>query len=220
MNPIVAMATSTGILKIELFEDKSPISVRNFLGYVEDGFYDNTLFHRVIPNFVIQGGGYEPGMKQKKTKAPIKNESGNGLLNRRGTLANARTTAPDSATAQFFINVVDNEFLDRSQAQDGIGYCVFGQVIDGLDVADRITTIRTVSKHGHGNVPEEDVLIHFVLNLRQIEQQHLGDASIPGLMAALYQPGCDALQWGVLADRLEEMGSRFAPQVRRVAART
>src|ERR687883_1598181 len=112
-----------GTIKLELDPAKAPITVQNFLGYVDEGFYDGTIFHRVIPNFMIQGGGMEPGMNEKETKAPIKNESSNGLSNQRGTLAMARTSAPNSATAQFFINVVDNTFLDKAQARDGVGYC-------------------------------------------------------------------------------------------------
>src|SRR4051812_25502023 len=133
-NTQVVMETSQGTIKIELEDDKAPITVKNFLGYVDEGFYDGTIFHRVISNFMIQGGGFEPGMKQKTTKGTIKNESTNGLSNKRGTLAMARTSAPDSATAQFFINVTDNGGLDRSRSQDGVGYCVFGQVIEGMDV--------------------------------------------------------------------------------------
>jgi len=128
-NTQVVMETSQGTLKIELEDEKAPITVKNFLAYVDEGFYDGTIFHRVIPNFMIQGGGFEPGMKQKTTKGTIKNESANGLENKRGTLAMARTNVPDSATAQFFINVVDNSFLDRANAQDRVGYCVFGRVI-------------------------------------------------------------------------------------------
>src|SRR5579862_8936425 len=114
----VVMETSLGTVKIELYPDKAPITVKNFLAYVDEGFYDGTVFHRVIPNFMVQGGGMEPGMKQKKTKATIKNESSNGLSNKRGTLAMARTSVPDSASSQFFINVVDNNFLDKAQAGD------------------------------------------------------------------------------------------------------
>jgi peptidyl-prolyl cis-trans isomerase B (cyclophilin B) len=126
---------------------------------VDEQFYDGTVFHRVIPNFMIQGGGFEPGMKQKKTKAPIKNESANGLSNRRGTVAMARTNVPDSATSQFFINVKDNTFLDKAEAQDGVGYCVFGKVVQGLDVVDKIKGVKTGSKSGHGDVPVVDVVI-------------------------------------------------------------
>jgi peptidyl-prolyl cis-trans isomerase B (cyclophilin B) len=162
MNPVVVMNTSAGSLKIELFADKAPITVQNFLAYVDDQFYNGTIFHRIIPTFMVQGGGFEPGMKQKKTKPAIKNESGNGLSNQRGTLAMARTSDPDSATAQFFINVVDNHFLDKARAQDGVGYCVFGKVIDGLDVVDKLKAAKTGTKSGHQDVPLQDVLIETV----------------------------------------------------------
>jgi peptidyl-prolyl cis-trans isomerase B (cyclophilin B) len=155
----VVMETSQGTLNIELDGDKAPGTVANFLGYVDDKFYDGTIFHRVIANFMIQGGGFEPGMKQKKTKAAIANESANGLTNKRGTLAMARTSNPNSATSQFFINVKDNDFLDKANAQDGVGYCVFGKVTAGLDVLDKIKAVRTGSKAGHQDVPMEDVTI-------------------------------------------------------------
>ena len=146
-NTVVVMETSKGTIKIELFDDKAPVTVKNFLSYVDDKFYDGTIFHRVMGkenserDFMIQGGGYEPGMKEKKTKEPIKNEAGNGVSNTRGTLAMARTNDPDSATAQFFINVVDNKFLDRSAR--GAGYAVFGKVIEGMDVVDKISRVET-----------------------------------------------------------------------------
>ena len=162
MNPTVEMVTSAGTLTIELFEDKAPISAKNFLSYVDDKFYDGTIFHRVIPGFMIQGGGFEPGMNQKSTKGQIKNESSNGLKNDRGTLAMARTNVPDSASSQFFINLVDNGFLNKDQAQDGVGYAVFGKVTAGLDVVDKIKGVRTVTKSGHQNVPAEDVTIRSV----------------------------------------------------------
>ena len=155
-NPVVVMETSLGTIKIELDEQKAPITVKNFLGYVDDKFYDGTIFHRVIANFMIQGGGLEPGMKEKKTKDPIKNESGNGLSNTRGTVAMARTRHPDSATAQFYINVGDNSRLD------GARYCVFGKVIDGMDVVDKIRNVSTTTKGMFENVPEEDVTIKSV----------------------------------------------------------
>src|SRR6516162_3929092 len=158
-NTTVALQTSLGAITLELYPDKAPATVQNFLAYVAEGFYDNTIFHRVIPGFMIQGGGFEPGMKQKKTKAAIKNESGNGLANTRGTLAMARTNVPNSATSQFFINVVDNGFLDKAQAQDGVGYCVFGRVTEGLDVLDKIKAVPTGSRSGHGDVPLKDVTI-------------------------------------------------------------
>jgi peptidyl-prolyl cis-trans isomerase B (cyclophilin B) len=161
-NPTVVMQTSLGALKIEVFADKAPITAQNFLGYVADGFFDNTIFHRVIPGFMIQGGGFESGMKQKKTKAAIKNESSNGLANQRGTLAMARTSDANSATAQFFINGKDNAFLDKAKAQDGVGYCVFGKVVEGMDVVDKIEAVKTGSRGGHGDVPMTDVVIQSV----------------------------------------------------------
>jgi cyclophilin family peptidyl-prolyl cis-trans isomerase len=164
-NPVVVMDTSMGTMKIELYADKAPITVKNFLDYVEKKHYDGTVFHRVIPNFMIQGGGMEPGMKEKKTGDPIKNESSNGLSNQRGTLAMARTSAPDSATAQFFINVRDNLFLDKANARDGAGYCVFGKVIEGMDVVDKIKAVPTGNFGQHGDVPKADVVIKSVRKL-------------------------------------------------------
>jgi cyclophilin family peptidyl-prolyl cis-trans isomerase len=168
-NPVVVMETSMGTIKIELFEDKAPITVKNFLQYVEDKHYDGTIFHRVIPTFMVQGGGFEPGMKEKKTRDPIKNESNNGLSNLKGTLAMARlgrdvgnVKAADSATAQFFINVKDNTGLDRAKSPDGTGYCVFGRVIEGLDVVDKIKAVETDSAGGHDDVPKKDVVIKSV----------------------------------------------------------
>jgi peptidyl-prolyl cis-trans isomerase B (cyclophilin B) len=155
----VVMETSLGTLKIELDGDKAPVTVANFLAYVDDHFYDNTIFHRVISDFMIQGGGFEPGLRQKKTKDPITNESTNGLANKRGTLAMARTSAPNSASAQFFINVKDNDFLDRSQASDGVGYCVFGRVTEGMDVVDKIKAVPTGNASSFQNVPRQDVVI-------------------------------------------------------------
>jgi len=155
----VLMKTSQGDVKIELDEDKAPVTVANFLSYVDEGFFDGTIFHRVIRDFMIQGGGFEPGMKQKRTKATIKNESTNGLSNVRGTLAMARTSDPDSATAQFFINVKDNDFLDRANSRDRVGYCVFGKVVSGLDVVDKIRAASTTTRSGHSDVPVDDVVI-------------------------------------------------------------
>ena len=155
-NPVVVMETSMGTIKIELDQAKAPITVKNFLDYVEAKHYDGLTFHRVIPKFMIQGGGYEPGMKERKTRATIKNESFNGLQNKRGTIAMARTPAPDSASSQFFINHKDNDFLDKAKAQDGVGYCVFGKVIEGMDVVDKIAAVRT----GRNDVPVEDVKIN------------------------------------------------------------
>ena len=161
-NPVVVMETSMGTIKIELFEDKAPITVKNFLAYVDDKHYDGLIFHRVIDGFMIQGGGMKPGMEEKKTKDPIKNESSNGVKNTKGTLAMARTSVPDSATSQFFINVKDNDFLDKANSRDGVGYCVFGKVIEGMDVVEKIKGVKTTSKGGHENVPVEDVVIKSV----------------------------------------------------------
>jgi cyclophilin family peptidyl-prolyl cis-trans isomerase len=162
-NPVVVVNTSLGNFKVELYPDKAPGTVKNFLNYVEAKFYDGTVFHRVIPTFMIQGGGFEPGMKEKRAGEPIKNESTNGLSNTRGTIAMARTPVPDSATAQFFINVVDNnKFLDRATARDGVGYCVFGKVIDGMEVVDKIKDVETGNRGGHQNVPVKDVVINSI----------------------------------------------------------
>ncbi len=158
-NPRVMLTTSLGAIQIELYAAKAPVTVQNFLGYVKAGFFDETIFHRVIPNFMVQGGGFEPGMKEKQTQPPIKNESANGLKNERGTLAMARTSNPDSASSQFFINLKDNDFLDRAQARDRVGYCVFGKVTAGLDVVDKIAAVKTGSKAGHQDVPLADVAI-------------------------------------------------------------
>jgi cyclophilin family peptidyl-prolyl cis-trans isomerase len=158
-NTQVVMETSQGTIRIELEDDKAPITVANFLSYVDEGFYDGTIFHRVISNFMIQGGGFEPGLDQKRTKGQIQNESANGLSNKRGTIAMARTSAPHSATAQFFINVKDNGGLDRAQSQDGVGYCVFGKVVEGQDVVDKIKAVPTTTRSGYENVPTEDVVI-------------------------------------------------------------
>ena len=152
----VVMETSLGTIKIEVDGDKAPVTVANFLAYVDEKFYDGTIFHRVIPNFMIQCGGFQPGMKQKATKATIKNESSNGLSNARGTLAMARTSVPDSASSQFFINVKDNKRLDAAK------YCVFGKVIAGLDVVDKIKVVETGSKGGHDDVPLTDVVVKTV----------------------------------------------------------
>jgi cyclophilin family peptidyl-prolyl cis-trans isomerase len=162
-NPVVVMETSMGTIKIELFQDKAPVTVKNFLSYVDDEFYDGLTFHRVIPNFMVQGGGFKPGLKEKKTKDPIENESSNGLKNERGTLAMARTSEPNSATAQFYINLKDNDFLDKENARDKVGYCVFGKVIEGMDVVDKIAKVEThTAKPGFDDVPREDVIIKSV----------------------------------------------------------
>ena len=159
-NPVVIISTSKGDIKVELFKNEAPVTVENFLSYVNDGFYDGTIFHRVIPNFMVQGGGFTPDFVQKPTKAPIKNEANNGLKNDRGTLAMARTQVVDSATSQFFINIVNNDFLNNG-ARD-FGYAVFGKVIDGMDVVDAIAAVPTGNKGMHGDVPTEDVVIESV----------------------------------------------------------
>jgi cyclophilin family peptidyl-prolyl cis-trans isomerase len=167
-DPIVEIDTSLGKIQVELFADKAPITVKNFLKYTDDKFFDGTVFHRVIPGFMIQGGGFEPGMKQKKAREPIKNESTNGLSNKRGTLAMARTPVPDSASAQFFINLKSNDFLDRAKARDGVGYAVFGKVIKGMDIVDKIAKVETGNSGPHGDVPVKDVVIKSV---RRVESK-------------------------------------------------
>ncbi|MGB9151299.1 MAG: peptidylprolyl isomerase [Burkholderiales bacterium] len=157
---MVKLHTNHGIITLELDATKAPITVANFLDYAKGGFYDGTIFHRVISNFMIQGGGFEPGMKQKPTKAQIQNEAGNGLKNDNYTVAMARTSDPHSATAQFFINVKNNDFLNfTSPNSQGFGYAVFGKVVDGLDVVDKIKGVKTSQKGMHGDVPVEDVII-------------------------------------------------------------
>jgi peptidyl-prolyl cis-trans isomerase B (cyclophilin B) len=167
--PQVVMETSMGPVKIELFDDLAPITVKNFLKYVDEQYFDGTIFHRVISDFMIQGGGFEPGSlkKEKKTGAPIENESYNGMINDRGTLAMARTSDPNSATAQFFINVKNNGFLNKIQAQDGYGYAVFGRVIDGMDVVDKIKEVETTTRGGHEKVPVQDVVIKSILRVEK-----------------------------------------------------
>ncbi|PHM61834.1 peptidylprolyl isomerase B [Xenorhabdus ishibashii] len=160
---MVTFHTNFGDIVIKTFADKAPVTVENFLSYCSEGFYNNTIFHRVINGFMIQGGGFEPGMKQKMAKDPIKNEANNGLKNSRGTLAMARTNDPHSATAQFFINVVDNDFLNfRSERPDGWGYCVFAEVVEGMDVVDKIKGVSTGRSGMHQDVPHEDVIIERV----------------------------------------------------------
>jgi len=160
MSKFVEMTTSAGTLRIELDDAKAPATVENFLGYVNKGHYDGTIFHRVIKGFMIQGGGFEPGMKQKPTGAEIRNEANNGLKNDRYTLAMARTSAPHSATAQFFINGTDNDFLNfRSESAQGWGYAVFGKVVAGTEVVDAIERVATGNRGGHGDVPTDDVVI-------------------------------------------------------------
>lgn len=167
-NPMVIMETSLGTIKIELLEDKAPITVKNFLKYVDEGFYDGTIFHRVIGNFMIQGGGFTPGMDQKQTAKPIKNEADNGLKNDRGYLAMARTNVVDSATSQFFINVVDNDFLNhQSKSADGYGYAVFGRVVEGMDVVDKIKGVPTKTVDYFQDVPKEPVVIKSVKRVEE-----------------------------------------------------
>jgi peptidyl-prolyl cis-trans isomerase B (cyclophilin B) len=149
-----------GIVTIELDQEKAPKSVENFLAYVASGHYDNTIFHRIIPGFMVQGGGMEPGMGQKKTDKPIENEASNGLKNNKYTLAMARTSDPHSATSQFFINIADNDFLNHSGKSDqGWGYAVFGKVVDGTDVVDKVKAVATGRKGFHDDVPKEDVVL-------------------------------------------------------------
>ncbi len=173
-NPVVVIKTSMGTIKVELFEKEAPITVKNFLKYVDDKHYDDTVFHRVISDFMVQGGGFKKGIskvtspkevrdKEKKAGDPIKNESANGLSNKKYTIAMARTSEADSATAQFFINVKDNDFLDRANARDKVGYCVFGKVIEGEGVVDKIKNVKTKTLfRGFGDVPVDDVVIESV----------------------------------------------------------
>lgn len=153
----VQLHTSAGDIVIALNNNAAPLTTANFLQYVNEGFYNNTLFHRVIPDFMIQGGGFQPGMLEKPTRTPIRNESTNGLKNQRGTIAMARTINPDSATAQFFINVVDNNNLDGSATKPG--YAVFGRVVQGMDIVDKIAHVATEGRGPHQDVPQEDVII-------------------------------------------------------------
>jgi peptidyl-prolyl cis-trans isomerase B (cyclophilin B) len=160
MSQHVQLDTSAGTIRIELDTGKAPLSAQNFIDYVKAGHYDNTVFHRVIPGFMIQGGGFAPGMQQKPTRSPIQNEANNGLKNTKYTLAMARTSAPHSASAQFFINATDNDFLNfKSESPQGWGYAVFGKVVAGTEVVDAIERVKTGRKGGHDDVPVEDVLI-------------------------------------------------------------
>jgi cyclophilin family peptidyl-prolyl cis-trans isomerase len=154
----IRFATSLGDLVIETMEEKSPLTVTNFVEYVTSGFYDGTIFHRIIPGFVVQGGGMNPGMDQKKTRAPVKNEASGGPKNLRGTLSMARTNDPHSATSQFFINLVNNASLDAG-GPSGAGYCVFGKVVEGLEVIDAMAKVKTTRKGPHSDVPAEDVVL-------------------------------------------------------------
>lgn len=162
-NPVVTMSTSMGDIRIELNADKAPISTKNFLDYVNAGHFDGLIFHRVIPGFMIQGGGFDSAMSQKKSKSPIKNEASNGLKNVTGSIAMARTNVVDSATAQFFINVKDNDFLNhKNTSPDGYGYAVFGQVVEGMDVVHAIEKVKTASRGMHQDVPVQAVVINSV----------------------------------------------------------
>jgi len=159
----VLLHTSSGDITVELEPHQAPITTENFLSYARDGFYDGTLFHRVIPGFMIQGGGFGPGMTSKPSRSSIENEATNGLENKIGTLAMARTSDPHSASSQFFINISDNDFLNfQSKTPNGWGYCVFGRVTEGMDVVDTIAQVATESRAGHQDVPSEDVLIESV----------------------------------------------------------
>jgi peptidyl-prolyl cis-trans isomerase B (cyclophilin B) len=157
---MVKLHTNFGVIAIELETGRAPETVRNFLEYVESGFYSNTVFHRVIDGFMIQGGGFEPGMRQKPARNPIKNEADNDLKNERYTIAMARTSEPHSASSQFFINLKDNDFLNHTApSSQGWGYCVFGKVVQGQDIVDKIKRVKTGSRGGHADVPVEDVVI-------------------------------------------------------------
>lgn len=156
---MVKFETSLGDFVVELFADEAPVTVRNFLQYVDDGHFDGTVFHRVIPGFVIQGGGMNADMEQKKTRKPIENEASNGLKNLRGTLSMARTNDINSATSQFFVNLADNAFLDH-QGPRNYGYAVFGKVVEGMDVVDAIAAVRTGRRRGHDDVPVEPIVVN------------------------------------------------------------
>jgi peptidyl-prolyl cis-trans isomerase A (cyclophilin A) len=160
-NPVVLVQTTMGNIKLELFEKQAPISVKNFLAYVNSGFYAGTIFHRVIPNFMVQGGGFTTDFKEKPTNAPVKNEAGNGIKNERGTLAMARTFIVDSASAQFFINLKDNDFLNHSSnSMQGFGYAVFGKVVEGMEVVDKIAAAPTGMHGDFSDVPKKEVIIN------------------------------------------------------------
>ncbi len=159
-HPVVSVTTSLGKFEIDLDAQRAPITVANFLQYVDAGFYDGTIFHRVIPSFMIQGGGFDGAMKQKSTRAPIQNEATNGLRNEPGTIAMARTSDPNSATAQFFINLVDNQFLNHGGRD--FGYAVFGRVSSGMDVVEKLASVPTGSRGGHQNLPQEAVVIESI----------------------------------------------------------
>lgn len=162
---MITIKTSKGDIKLELFEKEAPETVKNFLRYVSEGFYKDTIFHRVIPGFMVQGGGFDTSFSQKQTHSPIKNEAANQLSNKRGTIAMARTMVVDSATSQFFINLVDNDFLDyKAPMPQYFGYCVFGKVTEGMDVVDAIAAVKTGSRGMHQDVPQENVVILDVIS--------------------------------------------------------
>jgi peptidyl-prolyl cis-trans isomerase B (cyclophilin B) len=157
---MIILKTNLGDIKIELDFDNAPETAKNFQQYVEEGHYNGTVFHRVIKGFMAQGGGFAPGLEEKESRASIKNEANNGLSNKLGSLAMARTQEPHSASAQFFINLTDNNFLDfTSESVQGWGYCVFGNVVEGMDIVDKMALVETGNYHGHGDVPKEDILI-------------------------------------------------------------
>lgn len=157
---MIVLHTNYGKISIELDTVNTPKTAQNFLDYVNKGFYDNTIFHRVIDGFMVQGGGFEAGMETKSNGTPIENEADKGAVNKRGTVAMARTSDPHSASSQFFINIADNDFLNhQSKSANGWGYCVFGQVVEGMDVVDKIKTVKTTTRRGHQDVPVEDVII-------------------------------------------------------------
>ena len=157
---MINLHTNYGVITLNLFADKAPVTVENFISYVKDGFFDGTIFHRVIDGFMIQGGGFTPDMDQKETKSTIKNEANNKVANSKGTIAMARTNDPHSATCQFFINIADNSFLNHSaESSQGWGYCVFGEVTAGMDVVDKIRQVKTGRFAGHSDVPVEPVVI-------------------------------------------------------------
>jgi len=182
---LILLVTTFGNVAVEVYPEKAPKSAENFVQYVKDGHYNGTQFHRVMPGFMVQGGGFDADMNQKPVRAPIMNESGNGLRNERGTVAMARTRIPDSATAQFFINTVDNGFLDRDQASDGVGYAVFGRVVYGMDVVDRIEKVRTGNKFTPqgvmGDVPQTPVMI---LEARMIKNLDEAKPAMPAAAGA------------------------------------
>ena len=206
MNPTVLMSTTRGSLALELFEQRAPGSVANFLNYVDDHYYDGTVFHRVIPGFMIQGGGYEPGMRQKKTRGPITNESENGLSNVRGTISMARTSDPHSATAQFFINLVDNVFLDSNRNRGTFGYTVFGNILGEMGALDLIGQEPTHSYAGHQDVPVQDVLIQKVSRVHFDMQWLLWNDGTVRKIAQAIRSADRMADLPVLADALEDAG--------------